>query len=141
MMTKDQVLKLINSNLSCHLATLDENNQPRVRGMLAYRADDEGIIFHTGSSKDLFKQVRDNPLVEACFYDRDSQTQVRVSGKASVVYDDDLKREIVTMRPFLKPWVEELGLDVIAVFRITECVASIWTFETNFAPKEYIKLT
>ena len=27
---------------------------------MAYRADDEGIIFHTGSSKDVFKQVRDN---------------------------------------------------------------------------------
>ncbi|MDD5270498.1 MAG: pyridoxamine 5'-phosphate oxidase family protein [Candidatus Omnitrophica bacterium] len=140
-MTKEEILKLINSNLSCHLATLDDGGQPRVRGMMAYRADDGGIIFHTGSTKDLFKQVRDNPLVEACFFDRNTNTQVRVAGKVEIIYDDDLKREIVANRPFLKPWIEELGLDILAVFRMTECVACAWKFEENFAPKTYIKLT
>jgi hypothetical protein len=64
-----------------------------------------------------------------------------VTGKVAIIYDDGLKREIVAMRPFLKPWVEELGLDMIAVFRITDCVACVWTFEENFAPKKYIKLS
>lgn len=139
-MTKEEILKLINSNLSCHLATT-EGDQPRVRGMMAYRADEEGIIFHTGSTKDLFKQVRDNPLVEACFFDRNTNTQVRVAGKVTIIYDDDLKREIVATRPFLKPWIEELGLDILAVFRMTGCVACVWKFEENFAPKTYIKLS
>jgi pyridoxamine 5'-phosphate oxidase len=139
-MTKEEILKLINSNLSCHLATA-EGDQPRVRGMMAYRADEEGIIFHTGSTKDLFKQVRDNPLVEACFFDRNTNTQVRVAGKVAIIYDDDLKREIVATRPFLKPWIEELGLDILAVFRMTECVACVWKFEENFAPKTYVKLS
>ena len=139
-MTKEEIIKFINTNLVCHLATTEEN-QPHVRGMMAYRADEQGIIFHTGNSKDLFKQVRDNPLVEACFFDRKTNTQVRVKGRAVVIYDDLLKKEIVATRTFLKPWVEELGLDVLAVFRVTDCVACVWTFENNFAPKTYIKIT
>ncbi len=139
-MTKEKIIKFINENLACNLATA-EGNQPHVRGMMAYRADDEGIIFHTGNSKDLFKQICDNPLVEACFFNQKSGIQVRVKGKAVVVYDDNLKRAIVASRPFLKPIVEELGLGVLAVFRITECVACVWTFENNFAPKQYIKIS
>ncbi|MDD4879191.1 MAG: pyridoxamine 5'-phosphate oxidase family protein [Candidatus Omnitrophica bacterium] len=139
-MTKEEIISFINANLSCHLATA-EGSQPHVRGMMAYRADDQGIIFHTGNSKDIFKQIRDNPLVEACFFDRNTNTQVRVKGKAVVVYDDDLKRAIVASRPFLKPWIEELGLDVLAVFRITGCEACVWTFDDNFAPKKYVKIS
>ena len=139
-MTREEIISFINANLACHLATT-EGNQPHVRGMMAYRADDEGIIFHTGNSKDLFKQVRDNPLVEACFFDPKEKIQVRVKGKAVVSYDDNLKRAIVASRPFLRPIVEELGLEVLAVFRITDCYACVWTFETNFAPKKYIKIS
>lgn len=139
-MTKEEIIRFINANLACHLAT-SENGQPHVRGMMAYRADEKGIIFHTGNTKDLFKQVRDNPLVEACFFDPKTNTQVRVKGRVVVVDDNDLKREIVAARPFLQPWVEELGLDMLVVFRITECIACVWTFETNFAPKEYVKIT
>ncbi|MFA5339046.1 MAG: pyridoxamine 5'-phosphate oxidase family protein [Candidatus Omnitrophota bacterium] len=139
-MTKEDIIKFINANLVCHLATT-EGDQPHVRGMMAYRADEKGIIFHTGNLKDLFKQVCDNPLVEACFFDPNTNTQVRVKGKAVIIYDDNLKREIVAARPFLKPWVEELGLDLIVTFRITDCRACVWTFGTNFAPKEYVKIS
>jgi len=139
-MTKEEILKLINANVSCHLATA-EGNQPHVRGMMAYRADEKGIIFHTGNMKDLFRQVSGNPLVEACFFDPKTNTQVRVKGKAIILNDDDLKREIVAARPFLKPWVDKMGLDMLVVFRVTDCVACAWTFDNNFAPKEYIKIT
>ena len=138
-MTKDEIIGFINSNLICHLAT-SEDGQPHVRGMMAYRADEKGIIFHTGKTKDLYKQLLDNPLVEVCFFDQKTNTQVRVKGKAQNLDDDNLKRGIVAARPFLRPWVDELGLDILAVFRITECEAVVWTFETNFKLKEYIKL-
>ncbi len=139
-MTKEEIVKFINANLVCHLATC-ENNQPHVRGMMAYRADEKGIIFHTGNTKDLYKQIRDNPLVEACFFDPKTTTQVRVKGKAVIIYDDNLKREVIASRPFLKPWVDELGLDIIVTFMITDCYACAWTFEANFAPKEYVKIS
>ena len=80
MMNKVEILDFLNSNPVCHLATID-GDQPRVRGMLMYRADENGILFHTGSFKDLYKQMQQNPNVELCFSSADSSKQVRVSGE------------------------------------------------------------
>ena len=138
-MTKTEILEFINANPTCYLAT-SENNKPRVRGMRLYRADAKGIIFQTSNVKDLYKQLKENPHVELCFFNNEKNIQIRVSGKATFVNDLDLKKEIVEKRPFLKPWVEKKGFDMIVVFRIVNCVAHQWTMETNFLPKENINL-
>jgi len=126
-MTREQILELLNANPVCHLATC-EGKQPRVRGMMMYRAEASGLIFHTGNYKALSKQLRANQQVEVCFNSPD--TQVRVAGVA----------EIVEARPFLKPWVEKHGYDLIVVFRVTQCQAAVWTMATNFEPTRYQKL-
>ena len=66
-MNRNEMLQFMNANPVCCLATV-ENGQPRVRGMLMYRADEQGILFHTASFKDLYRQVQENPLVEVCFH-------------------------------------------------------------------------
>ena len=139
-MKKEEIIAFINANLACHLATA-EGDQPHVRGMRAYRADENGVLFHTGRTKDLYRQIVANPLVEICFFNQQNNMQIRVKGKAVIKNDDALKKEIVAARPFLKPWVEKAGLDVLVVFQVVDCAACIWTFETNFVPKEYIKIT
>ena len=109
--------------------------------MLAYRADETGILFHTGKNKDLYQQLLKNPLVELCFFNPKTNMQVRVSGKAVILNDIALKKEIVAARPFMQPWIEKMGYDILIVFKVVDCVVQIWTFDTNFSPKEYIKLS
>ncbi|KAF5417479.1 MAG: Pyridoxine/pyridoxamine 5'-phosphate oxidase [Candidatus Methanogaster sp.] len=139
MMNKVEMLDFLNSNPVCHLATID-GDQLRVRGMLIYHADENGILFHTGSFKDLYKQMQQNPNAELCFSSADSSKQVRVSGEAGFIEDQNLKEEIVNKRSFLKPWVEEQGYDMLKVFRVTNCTSTIRTMETNFEPKKYVHL-
>lgn len=139
-MTKEDIIKFVNENLACYFATA-ENNQPHVRGMRAYRADENGIIFHTGNMKDLYKQINSNPLVEICFFDQNSNTQIRVKGKVIIKDDIELKKEIVEARPFLKPLIEKKGYDMLIVFQVADCIAHAWTLETNLSPKEYISLS
>jgi len=138
-MTKEEIIKLINSNPLCHLATA-VNNQPHVRGMMVYKADENGIIFHTSNTKDLYKQILQNPLVEICFFDPNKKIQVRVTGTAVIKNDLSLKKDIVEDRPFIKPWVQKNGYELLIVFQIVNCLAHVWTFETNFSTKEYIKI-
>ena len=140
-MHKGEVLDLINANPACHLATV-EGDVPHTRGIFIYRADENGIVFHTGTMKDLHKQLQTNPKTEWCFNDFQNNIQVRVSGIAGLEDDMELKKEIVENRPFLKDWVEskELGYETLAVYRVRDCVATVWTMETNFAPKSYIEL-
>ena len=141
-MNRHEILQFINSNPAFFLATT-EDGEPRVRGMLLYRADDEGILFHTGGMKDVCRQMLANPAVELCFFDQQNMVQVRVKGVARQIMDLRLKEEIVNSpgREFLKPIVESHGLDVLAVFRVVDCQALVWTMATNFAPKDPVRIS
>lgn len=140
-MEREELIELINRNPVFHLATIEEG-EPRVRGMLVYRADDRGILFHTGAMKDVHRQMIADPAVELCFHDWQANIQVRVRGKAKLVDDQALKEEIVNSpgREFLKPWIEASGYSLMSVFRVEGCQALAWTMESNFAPKEWITL-
>jgi uncharacterized pyridoxamine 5'-phosphate oxidase family protein len=140
-MTKQEILAFMNANPTCFLATA-EGTKPHVRGVLLYRADENGLIFHTGKMKELHRQLTANPAVEMCFTNNkfDNLIQVRVSGTAQLVEDLGLKKEIVAKREFLKPWVEQAGYDPLAVYRVAKGVAVVWTFATNLAPKEPVDL-
>lgn len=144
-MTKEELFELMRNNPAFHLATID-GNQPRCRAMFLFSADDNGIIFHTGAMKDVYKQIAKNPNVELCFNDFKSNIQVRVSGKLEEIDDNDFKDQICAhpSRAFLKAWRESGSLEnfysAFKVFRLKNGKAVTWTMETNFAPKVEISL-
>lgn len=140
-MDKNKIFEILNANPVFHLATV-EGNKPHVRGLLLYKADENGIIFHTGKMKDLHKQLTQNPQVEMCFNNGNFENlvQIRVSGTVELIEDLELKREIVQKREFLKPWVSQMGYDFLAVYNLKKGIATVWSMETNFAPKEFIEL-
>ncbi len=140
-MNRSEIFEFLNANPAFYLATV-EDNRPHVRGMLMYRADENGIIFHTGKGKDLHRQLTQNPHVEMAFNNGSFENliQIRVSGTAELVEDIELKKEIVSKRDFLKPWVEQTGYEPFAVYRVKKGVATVWTLKTNFSPKEHVQL-
>lgn len=138
-MTKEEVLKFINKNRIFSLATVD-GKQPHVRNMMLFRADEKGIIFVTGKYKDLYKQLKTNPAIEMCFFSQEQGTQIRIEGSVEILDDMDLKKQVVEVFTFLKPIVESQGYEVLICYRVKNAKATCWTMQTNFAPKEYIKL-
>lgn len=136
-MTNAEILAFLNEHPLCHLATL-EDGRPRVRGMMMYRADEQGLLFHTGTGKSLAKQMQNGAPAEVCF--NSPELQIRVSGTVQVVDDLDLKKEIVAARPFLQPWVEQRGYGLLHVFRVADCAAATWTMADNFLPTTYRKI-
>ena len=144
-MRKEEIFDLLNSNLAFHLATV-ENGEPRVRGMMLYKADETGIVFHTGYFKNVYKQIITNPNVQMCFNDAVTDTQVRVRGVLEEVMDTDLKDEISNhpTRAFLKKLRDNSTIEefynTIRVFRMKNGIANIWTFDTDLAPKKDILL-
>jgi pyridoxamine 5'-phosphate oxidase len=138
-MTKEEVLEFVTKNPVFSLATID-GSQPRVRMMMLYKADADGIIFCTGRDKAVCKQLQSNPAAELCFYNAEQGRQVRIEGTVEMLDDLELKKKIVETFPFLKPWIESAGYEVMVVYRLQNAKATTWTMETNFDPKEYIKL-
>jgi uncharacterized pyridoxamine 5'-phosphate oxidase family protein len=138
-MTKEEVVEFAAENPMFSLATTD-GSQPRARMMMVCRADENGIIFSTGRDKDVNKQLQANPAVEMCFYSAEENLQVRIEGTVEMLDDLELKKEIVEKFPFLKPWVEMQGYEVMTTYRLQNGKATTWTMETAFEPKEYIQL-
>lgn len=142
-MNKEEIFKLITANPVFSLATIDDG-KPRVRGMLLYKADENGIIFHTGSFKDLYNQLIANPEVELYF--NCAGTQIRISGQVQIIDNNNLKDEIYDhpTRKFLHAWrdsgqFKDYYKD-IAVFSLKGGIATTWTMADNFSKKSYIDL-
>lgn len=138
-MTPNEIFDLISKHPVFHLATMD-GDQPRVRGMLLFRADENGIVFHTASTKDVAHQIMANPKAEMCF--SCGEVQIRVTGVLELSEDPALREEIFAhpSRKFLQAWKDN-GIDgLLQVFVMKQCTAVTWTMATNFDPKEPVKL-
>ncbi|HOV10273.1 MAG TPA: pyridoxamine 5'-phosphate oxidase family protein [Bacteroidales bacterium] len=136
--TKEDIVDFIRKNPLAFVATAD-GSQPRVRGIMIHDVDDKGIILTTGKNKDFYKQLTTNPGVELCFYA--NNTQVRVTGVAVEADDElELKKEIVSTRPFMQPWIEMAGYGIMGLFRISQCKATVWSSESPMARKRFVDL-
>jgi uncharacterized pyridoxamine 5'-phosphate oxidase family protein len=144
-MQKEQIFEFINKNPVIFLATV-EGSEPRVRGMMLYKADESGIVFHTASDKDVCRQIQINPSVQMCFFDPAKNVQIRVRGTLEMLDDVNLKEEITNhpSRAFMQGWMasmeKEKFLKWFSVFSLRNGKANVWKFETNFTPKTDINL-
>lgn len=144
-MEKEALFEIMNANPAVHLATV-EDGEPRVRAVFLYSAGADGIIFHVGKVKDVYRQIAANPSAELCFNDYARGVQVRARGKLEEITDPAFKDRIANTpgREFLKKWRESGELadfyDKVRVFTLKNGRAHAWTMDKNFAPKEWITL-
>lgn len=133
-------IKFANENPVAWLATAD-GEQPRVRGMGMWYADETGFYFQTATMKDMVRQLKENGKVEFAFYHPDDMvgTMLRVNGEIEFVEDVEVKKRVLKDRPFLT----EFGLTAdgpeLVVFKISTGEAHFWDWESNLKPKEIIK--
>ena len=61
-----------------------EGDQPRVRAFMMWFADKSGFYFHTGASKNVYRQLKTNPRIEVCFITPKFEKMMRVTGCSGV---------------------------------------------------------
>jgi uncharacterized pyridoxamine 5'-phosphate oxidase family protein len=116
-----------------YIATID-GDRPRVRAFAMWFADATGFYYHTGTPKNVYRQLKKNPAVELCFYapGEGAGKMMRVFGKAEFLSDKALEGRLMRDRP----WVADLlkaappGAKV-AIFRIAHGEAYFWTMADN----------
>ena len=139
-MDLNDVVKFANANPICYLATAD-GDQPRVRGMMIWYADDTGFYFHTGAPKKVVQQLKKNPKAEVCFFQPPETppggTMLRVAGKVEFLDDIALKTRLLEERPFLRGLgVDDPASPMLAVFRIYTGEAYFWSMSENMRESE-----
>jgi uncharacterized pyridoxamine 5'-phosphate oxidase family protein len=139
-MNLNDLIHFVTSNPVCYLATI-ENDQPRVRALGLWFADETGFYFQTAMVKEIPHQLKKNPNTELCFYRHEGMigTMLRISGKAEFLEDPFLREKVLNDRPFLKSFGLTVDSPGLVIFRIAHGKAHFWTMENNLKPKEYIE--
>jgi len=79
----------INDPNTLALATADKNGVPSVRMVLLKDFSKNGFVFYTNLNSTKSKAIRDNPIVSMCFHWKSLLRQIRITGKASNVSDQE----------------------------------------------------
>jgi len=138
-MNAAEILDFVRKNPYCALATL-EAGEPRVRTVMILRSDERGILFNTGVTKDLYRQIEASSATELCFFDPASRIQVRVRGRLVAQKDAETHALVLEKLPFLKPLVEKHGNSLLAPYLLSHGRATVWTMSTNMEPKTFVEL-
>ena len=126
-MSFEEYVKFANENPMCYLATV-EGDQPRVRAMGMWYADETGFWFQAQSVKSVYKQIKENEKVEVYFCTPKFSRIMRVSGKMKIVEDMEVKKKCIAERPFLKNMgITEPDDPLLAVFHLYTGEAFFWT--------------
>ena len=133
-------IEFANENPVCYLASV-EGDQPRVRALGFWFADETGFYFQIGAIKELYGQLQKNPKTEVCIYKHEGMigTMLRISGAIEFVDDIKLKEKVLVDRPFLKSFGLTAQSPDLIIFRIAHGKAHFWTMENNLNPKEIIE--
>lgn len=127
-MTYDDVMAFVKENPVCTIATV-EGDQPRVRGFLTVTFDDDVLYFTTGTMKNVYRQLSENPRVELCYLTPDYQTMLRVTGEVAFVDDRAKKQKLIDERDYLKGFNADDPAFVL--LKIARGEARFWTLKEN----------
>ena len=122
-----ECVNFANENKTCYLATV-EGDQPRVRALGMWFADETGFYFQAQSTKAMCKQLEKNPKVEVYYCTKDFSKVMRVSGKVKFVDDIALRTRCIKERPFVKNFgITDPNNPLLAVFHLYTGEAYFWT--------------
>ena len=133
-----------NEHPVCQLATI-EGDQPRVRTLLLWYADESGFYFQTLSPKDMAKQLQENPKVELCFYNNPADLadgiQMRLTGEVELLKDEETLAKAYEARAWVDDIVGRSTETLVQPFRIATGEAHFWTMADVLREPELERIT
>ena len=130
----NQILMFANENPVCHLATVD-GDQPRVRGMMMWFADESGFYFHTGSVKNLASQIQNGAKAEIAFLkateNPGESAAMRACGKVEILNDPQLYQRLLQERTWLNDLEAVAPDSKLIIFKICNGEAFLWDMSKN----------
>ena len=142
-MDLQECITFANENPICYMATID-GDQPRVRALLQFKADDSGFYYLILSMKRVFDQLKKNPKTEVCYFNNPSELadskMMRITGKLELLDDDQLKEEGYKSRAFLEQISGRSLKQYIEIFRLSTGEAVFWTLKDAGGEREITPL-
>lgn len=122
--------KFATENPICYLATA-EGDQPRVRTLYLWHADQGGFYFVLMAQKDVTKQLQQNPKAEVCFFNHapapGDWRQLRVAGEIEFLEDEESLEKAYQNRSWLDALVGFSIKPLVRPCRIATGEAHFWS--------------
>lgn len=136
-------------------AATTEGDQPHVRLLTVWRADQTGIYFYLPKFKPVYRQLRENPKIEIAFHQPagpgelitvpdigtfpSTGTLLRITGRFEYLTGAETRPQLFALQPWLTKLGDGTDNPLIAIFRIAQGTFCFWTFannsQSNPAPK------
>ena len=103
-------------------------------------ADEKGFYFAILSTKNMSKQLHQNPKVEICFYNNPAELadakSMRLTGNIEFIDDPDIKKKAYEERKFLDDIVGKSIEPYLEIIRLHAGDAHFWTMADVMKEKE-----
>jgi uncharacterized pyridoxamine 5'-phosphate oxidase family protein len=123
-------IKFATEHPVCYAATADRD-QPRVRTLYLWKADESGFYLITMAGSGVTAQLHQHPEVEVCFFNNAQDPmgwiQMRVAGKAEFLEDEESLEQAYQNRAWLDPLVGASVRPMVRPWRIATGEAHFWT--------------
>ena len=109
------------------LATADSSGMPSVRMVLLKRVDERGFVFYTNLGSLKAADLKANPRAALCFYWKEIDRQVRISGSVEPVSEAEADAYFAT-RPRMSQiaaWASEQSRPMKSYFELEKACAAV----------------
>ena len=125
----EKVVKFLNENPVQYFATVGRDNKAKVRPFMFITEKDGKLWFCTNNTKDVYKDMQENPFVEVCV-SSPKYEWLRISGKAIFENNTQIKK-ICMENSIVKGQYNTYDNPIFEVFYIGEGEAVISEFSGN----------
>jgi general stress protein 26 len=123
-----KVARLMRNLDFCMFTTRTSRGQPRARPMSNNgEVEFDGVVwFFSAADSRKVRDIEANPIVHLSYVDLEAWRFIAMSGKASIVRDENKKQEL--WKSELEQWFEEgPESDAIVLIKVTPTLVSYWT--------------
>jgi len=117
-----------------HIATID-NGKPRVRPFGFVMKRDNRLYFCTNKTKEVYRNLIENPSTEICAVGKDGMTWLRIRGIVEFDESKDAKAQVFKEAPqLLKIYPKGADDEIFVTFYFKEAEAKLFSMGAN--PKD-----
>ena len=135
----EKIIDFLRSVPTFYVATVDENNQPKVRPFSLVYEWEGKLSLGTNETKKVYRQLSANPYVEICAFSPETGKWMRISGKVKLFKSTDVNRRILETMPSLKDLYGDENNPAMVAVSIIEGQADAYSFG-SVEPIETVKL-
>lgn len=124
----EKIIEFLRSVPTFYVATVDENNRPRVRPFSLVYEWEGKLSLGTNETKDVYRQLEKNPFVEICAFKPETGEWLRISGKVRLFKSVEANRRIFETMPSLKDLYGDENNPVMVVVSMVQGQADFYSF-------------